>query len=302
MWTVVLPADREEIVAYTAVPEGEKVHSPAEPLGDDSLLLKYLNPHAIVVISQSSDAASRGSAREAERAVAAKDESGSQGGRQQGRAAGSALTVHLIDGVTGDVIHRATHKNAAAPTAVVRSENWVFYSYWNTKARRTELASMALYEGAVSKYSLNPWSAFAKDDRAGGRSAAVATASQAARQDDPLTFSSFEAEADPIVLSRSFIFPKAIRTLAVTQSKRGITNKNILIGMLAGQVLSLDRRFMDPRRPDDKPTPSQQKEGLMQCVPFFSFFLPCLSYSVCPRSPLAFVRRCDVTHSKIKSH
>jgi hypothetical protein len=265
MWTVVFPTDRENIVSYAGEPHGEKTHAAAESLGDDSLLLKYLNPHMLVVITASGDRVAAGAAREGERGLTATGAGASKAGKKAGeKEAPKTITVHLIDSVSGDIVHRTTHSNAAGPISSVRSENWVFYSYWNTKARRVEMASMALYEGAVGKYKLNPWSTFSMDDE----DSSAAASSAGANALENTEFSSFSADPDPIVLHRSFVFPAGVRAMAVTQSQRGITNKNILVGLLSGQVLSLDRRFLDPRRPDTPPNPSEQKEGLMQYSPF----------------------------------
>ena len=37
------------------------------------------------------------------------------------------------------------------------SENWVLYSYWNAKAKRTEIGVLALFEGMMGPYDLNPF-------------------------------------------------------------------------------------------------------------------------------------------------
>jgi len=55
--------------------------------------------------------------------------------------------MYLLDGVTGAVVHSAVHKRARGPVHVVHSENWLVYSYFNEKMRRTEVASYELYEG-----------------------------------------------------------------------------------------------------------------------------------------------------------
>lgn len=57
------------------------------------------------------------------------------------------LNMYLVDGVNGAVIYSATHKRARGPVHVVHSENWLVYSYFNEKMRRTEVASYELYEG-----------------------------------------------------------------------------------------------------------------------------------------------------------
>jgi ER membrane protein complex subunit 1 len=68
--------------------------------------------------------------------------------------------MYLVDGVTGAVIYSATHKRARGPVHVVHSENWLVYSYFNEKMRRTEVASYEFYEGksqsnATGKISIN---------------------------------------------------------------------------------------------------------------------------------------------------
>ena len=81
------------------------------------------------------------------------------------------------------------------------------------------------------------------------------------------TFSSFTAPA-PVVMQRTFVFPRAITSLAVTVTARGITSKNLLIGLESGQVASLHRRFIDPRRPNGKPSKTEMMEGLMTYSPY----------------------------------
>jgi len=69
-------------------------------------------------------------------------------------------------------------------------------------------------------------------------------------------------------MQRTFIFPRAITSLAVTVTARGITSKNLLIGLESGQVASLHRRFIDPRRPNGKPSKTEMMEGLMTYSPY----------------------------------
>jgi len=88
----------------------EKVNSPAEILGDDSLLLKYLNPHLVAVVTEGALAAPNNASD-----------------------ASTALYVSLVDTVSARVLHRVQHVTASGPASIVMSENWVVYSYWNTK-------------------------------------------------------------------------------------------------------------------------------------------------------------------------
>lgn len=215
--SAVLAPPGEKITTLAYRNADEKVNSPAEILGDDSLLLKYLNPHLVAVVTEGTVTAPSNASE-----------------------ASPTLYVSLVDTVSARVLHRVQHTTASAPASIVMSENWVVYSYWNTKAHRTELSALALYEGMIDTYGLNPFKVPEQQE----------------------TFSSFTAPA-PVVMQRSFIFPRAITSLAFTVTARGITSKNLLIGLESGQVASLHRRFIDPRRPNGKPSKTEMMEGLM---------------------------------------
>lgn len=46
-----------------------------------------------------------------------------------------------------------------------------------------------------------------------------------------------------------------VKAMAVTDTARGITGKQLLIATSTDQVYALDKRFLDPRRPLGNPTP-----------------------------------------------
>lgn len=54
-----------------------------------------------------------------------------------------------MDVVSGAMIFSIMHKRVRGPVHVVHSENWIVYSYFNEKSRRTEIASLELYEGKI---------------------------------------------------------------------------------------------------------------------------------------------------------
>lgn len=54
-----------------------------------------------------------------------------------------------MDAVSGAMIFSIMHKRVRGPIHVVHSENWIVYSYFNEKSRRTEIASLELYEGKI---------------------------------------------------------------------------------------------------------------------------------------------------------
>ncbi|OQR94099.1 hypothetical protein ACHHYP_01814 [Achlya hypogyna] len=211
VWSLVLPAD-ETIVAQSAQADGTAIESAVTITGDDSLLVKYLNPHLF--------------------GVATLD-------------AHNVLQVSLVDAVSGRIVHRAKHAQAGPAVHMVQSENWLVYTYWSRKAKRTELVSVALFERAIGARDLNPWVRPAWAD----------------------SKSSFDAKA-PYVLQKSFIFPSPVSSLGVTMTARGITPQFVLVGMASGQIFKLARNLIDPRVPEGPPTSEQQEEGLVQYSPY----------------------------------
>ena len=59
------------------------------------------------------------------------------------------LNIYLIDVVSGSVVFSVSHKRAREPVHIVHSENWLLYSYFSDKSRRTEIVTLELYEGKV---------------------------------------------------------------------------------------------------------------------------------------------------------
>lgn len=51
------------------------------------------------------------------------------------------LNVHLIDVVSGGVVSTITHRRVRGPVNIIHSENWLVYTYYNEKVRRTELSA-----------------------------------------------------------------------------------------------------------------------------------------------------------------
>lgn len=51
------------------------------------------------------------------------------------------LNVYLIDAVSGLIVFSMSHRRARVPVHIVHSENWLAYSYYNDKVRRTEISN-----------------------------------------------------------------------------------------------------------------------------------------------------------------
>ncbi|CAM9803288.1 unnamed protein product, partial [Discosporangium mesarthrocarpum] len=212
---------QERLVASAYPDRREVVQTPAHTLGDDSLLIKYINPRLLAIATLT----------------------------EGGGLVGSNLTVLVVDHVSGRVLHRILHKGAAEPVHMVVSESWVVYTYWSAKAHRTEMSSLSFYDGMIDKYGLSPFN----------------------RPEWKETFSSFESRS-PIVLQKTFIFPYPVTGLSNTLTKYGITSKHILVTTALGQVVSLDRHFIDPRRPMTEPTKAEKEEKLLEYMPFLPVY------------------------------
>ncbi|KAK3519101.1 hypothetical protein QTP70_016312 [Hemibagrus guttatus] len=130
----------------------------------------------------------------------------------------SFVGIFLIDGVTGRIVHEAVQRKARGPVHFVHSENWVVYAYWNTKSRRNEFSVLELFEG-MELYNST-------------------------------VFSSLDRPHPPQVLQQSYIFPSPISTLEATLTEKGITSRHLLVGLPSGNILSLPKMFLDPRRPE----------------------------------------------------
>ncbi|XP_033015336.1 ER membrane protein complex subunit 1 isoform X2 [Lacerta agilis] len=205
-WEINIPPDVQRIVTIKGKRANEHVHSQGRVMGDRSVLYKSLNPNLLAVVTESTDT-------HPERTF---------------------IGIHLIDSVTGRIIHSSVQKKAKGPVHIVHSENWVVYQYWNAKARRNEFTVLELYEGT--------------------------------EQYNATAFSSLDRPLLPQVLQQSYIFPSAISAMEVTITERGITSRHLLIGLPSGAILSLPKALLDPRRPEI-PTEQTREENLIPYSP-----------------------------------
>lgn len=296
----------EAVVAVQYPTAGDPVHSRAKVLGDDSLLIKYLNPHLVAVVTEKlhrpSSSSSLAQTEQGADVVAAAGQGAaggisvaggeeaspvapSSGGQAEDQAGEhedlvDELFVNVIDTVSAQVVHRysilhASTRLGRASVQVSWVENNLLVSYWSNQAQRQELSSVSLFEGMVDKYGLGPFSSV--------------------KVDHPR--SAFNAPA-PIALQKTFILPRTVTAMHHTVTARGITNKNLLLGLGSGQLYTVDLRMLDPRRPNNKPTPAEMEEKLMQYVPFLALH-PFLMLST--NSSLPPLRRILSAPSKLES-
>uniref|UniRef100_A0AAG5CQR0 ER membrane protein complex subunit 1 n=1 Tax=Anopheles atroparvus TaxID=41427 RepID=A0AAG5CQR0_ANOAO len=183
----------------------EHVHSQGRVMADRSVLYKYINPNLVAVATYGPDNIHK-----------------------------SILNVHLVDVVSGSIVFSMSHKRIRPPLHMVHSENWLVYSYYNDKARRTEMTSIELYEGKT--------------------------------QTNGTVWSSLDAPPLPMVERQSYILPMAVASLKETITEKGITSKHILIGLTTGAVAEMTWALLDPRRPVTSPEKARE-EGILPYMP-----------------------------------
>lgn len=194
----------QKVVAVIGKPMSERVHSSGRVLGDRSVLYKYSNPNLVAVVTFDKEH--------------------------------SSLHIYLIDVVNGYNVYSAKQNKVSEPFYFVHCENWFTYSYWNEKARRTEIAVIELYEGL--------------------------------KQTNELTFSSLTPVVAPVInaVSQAYIFPQGVTAMGVTDTEQGLSTRSILIAMPFGGLYGISKRMLDARRPLEM-TPQFAEEMLIPYRP-----------------------------------
>lgn len=161
---------------------------------------------------------------------------------------------YLIDGVSGTVLHATTQGGVdpTQPIASAISENWFAYSFFGngvdeSSAKGYQLVISELYESSIP------------NDR-GALDAAA-------------NYSSVDSLPAPHVISQAFVIAEPISHMAVTQTRQGITTRQLLCTLPASHaIIGIPRPVLDPRRPVDRdPTAGEAEEGLFRYAPFLDF-------------------------------
>jgi hypothetical protein len=213
----------EEILLLIRPNSQQSFTNRATTLGDDNVLLNYINPNLAVLVTLGKE------------------------GRMEGEA---KLFINIIDILSGKVIHRIIQENAELPIRGIIIENFVLVSYWNGKAKRGEISSIGLYDGFIGKNDFTP---FAYTD-----SKAVKSSDELLnfyKVKNVTNRSSFYTTA-PLLMQRTYTIAKGIADMTQTISSKGINNKNILMALDSGQIFAIDFRALSPRRPLSDPTQS----------------------------------------------
>jgi hypothetical protein len=164
-----------------------------------------------------------------------------------------SASVYILDTVSGAIIYSNTHKNVdlGASIAATLSENWFAYSFTAESSEFSpkghQLVSGELFE------SLSP------NDRG--------------LLDNAVNVSSLAGSTEPFTLTQTYQIAESIAKLAVTQTRQGITSRQLLAVLDdSNSIVGIPRGFIDPRRPVGRdPTKNEQMEGLMRYAPVIEF-------------------------------
>ncbi|XP_035440755.2 ER membrane protein complex subunit 1 isoform X2 [Spodoptera frugiperda] len=191
-WLVQLGGSAEaghRIVAAAGKPGGERVHSPGRVLADRSVLYKYVNPNLVLFVTEGPDPLHK-----------------------------DVVVATCVDAASGAIIAAQAHRRARALPYVVHTEHYLAYLYYNDKHRRTEIATVELYEGKQR------WS---------GAGAA---------------FTSLWAERAAAVERLAYILPAAPAAAAVTHTERSLTDKHVLLALTSGAIVEVPWAYLEGRR------------------------------------------------------
>lgn len=207
-WRLDLGSQGQTIRRVLAKSPHERVHSQGRVLADRSVLYKYSNPNLVLVLTDAPDPGLKNS---------------------------HSTSAYLVDAVTGHLVYSHVQKRVRCPCHAVHSENWLVYSVYNERFRRTELTSIELFEGKT--------------------------------QANASAFSSLDAPLQPMVERQTFIFPSQIEAMRETTTEKSITTKFIIFALPSGSLVSLNRVFLDPRRPLLPGARTGLEEGLPPYTP-----------------------------------
>jgi outer membrane protein assembly factor BamB len=161
---------------------------------------------------------------------------------------------YLLDGVSGKVLYSVSRSGVdpTQPIASAISENWFAYSFFGdavdeSSAKGYQLVVSELYESPI----------------ANDRGPLDAAGNYSSLHDLPL----------PHVVSQSFVIAEPISHMAVTQTRQGITTRQLLCVLPSSNaIVGIPRPVLDPRRPVDRdPTSAEAEEGLFRYAPYLDF-------------------------------
>ncbi|KAJ4408046.1 hypothetical protein N0V85_004282 [Neurospora sp. IMI 360204] len=219
----------QRIVDVATRPSHDAVASIGRVLGDRTVKYKYLNPNTLV--------------------VAAVDESTKV----------PSLVIYLLDTVSGQILASSKYEGVDPKKHIecAMAENWFTCTYFGQYRLRDGAQSLKGYQIVVSDLY--------ETDKPNDRGVLG----------DAENFSSLgpiDAPGDvplPSVVSQTFILSAPISALEVTQTRQGITSRQVLAYLPETHgIAGIPRMVLEPRRPVGRdPTAAEAEEGLIKYHP-----------------------------------
>ncbi|EDO00748.1 hypothetical protein SS1G_03221 [Sclerotinia sclerotiorum 1980 UF-70] len=226
------PPTGQRVVGVVTKPAHDPVASIGRVLGDRTVLYKYLNPNVILVTAVSDLT--------------------------------STVSFYLLDTVSGDILYAVHHEgvDTKKPIASVFTENWFAYSFWSNEiSTATSLQGSKGHKLIITDLYESP----IPNDR--GPLGSNMNASSL----DPLDVIN-GGPVLPHVISQSFVVPEAITHMSVSQTRQGITTRQLFCTLESNSIIGIPRFLLDPRRPVGRdPIPAEQEEGLLRYSPVIEF-------------------------------
>ncbi|KAL7412117.1 hypothetical protein BDY24DRAFT_393298 [Mrakia frigida] len=159
-------------------------------------------------------------------------------------------TVYLVDGTRGTIVYQVSHANLDTSAGIELSllENWLVYRY-----RAEGLVATAGVSTGNRVVTVELFERGVAADKIGSSE-----------------LTSYSAEHDLNILSKTFILPSGIKAIGTTSTKHGITSKEVIIADNRNQLHSIPRRLLDPRRPHGKPSALDREEQLVPYDPIIN--------------------------------
>ncbi|KAI9684836.1 MAG: hypothetical protein M1829_000211 [Trizodia sp. TS-e1964] len=168
----------------------------------------------------------------------------------------STASFYLLDSISGELLYSTSHAevDTSSPVTAALSENWLSYSLRSESASQNtskgfEIIIAELYESHIPN----------------DRGPLGAAANYSATSPSLL--------GKPFVISQAFVIPEEISGMAVTQTRQGITSRQLLVTLRSSNALfAIPRNILNARRPVGRdPTPAEAEEGLFRYTPVIEF-------------------------------
>jgi hypothetical protein len=165
-------------------------------------------------------------------------------------------SMYLLDSASGQLLHEMSHNDVdtSRPISSTISEHWFSYSLTTdakagASSRGYQLVVADLYESPLP------------DDRGPlGATSNSSTVQPSSSTGDVIK---------PYVLSQSYQIPAEISHMTVTQTRQGITSRELLVTVPSiNSIIGIPRQVLDPRRPVGRePNAQEKEEGLVPYSP-----------------------------------